>query len=768
MAQPPEAAPSRLQLSLDSDPAAAQPRLQTSLDALGGQKYYHHDQPQHNGQQQQQQQQQQQPHQEPPVGAQPSEAPRTWDLPGIGSAGTHSIGDGKHGRSPGVGGETAGVDAVSTVNGSSINHASAAVRLADPAAAIRDGRSETHQNGGAAVPSLPDMSNAQPPPGPARQPVTYAPPPAYPSAGIPPVPQYVYSPHSIPAADPYRASPTTLPSMRTLDPRQAHGQTQHGLPLGAHLGSPMAPAPPPAPAHMGYYNVHPHTPIYGLTDPHSMRFALGPGLAHDPRIALSGGRHKKEIKRRTKTGCLTCRKRRIKCDEAHPTCNNCKKSKRECLGYDPIFKQQQGPAAIQPAPSTQAPVPPAAAAAVPAPAPSLPSSVPHPYQGASYPPPLPSSIPAADPVRSTAPQSTSAKPEAGYDYSTAIDPALQGGDAAGATGSRAPRYPQNNVAVGTVQATGDSIHSRAKKMKVDELIALGGAAPVPSGSPPSPEMVDEITKLYYEIYVPGLASFFETQWYDFAKRQAPSTNTAAVLHSNQSLVSLFALFIQTISKISSTDPADLVQSSHLETSVVWSLARLPLTVNSGETRQYPDPYPAQDDLWETRGRLQVFETLITGETLTANPLTRPPPPAADNVHSLRQNELEFWYQLADYLLQDHATASAAHVAARERCLSVMRALLDGRENRDVLYSIAVLREYTAHWDACWNEQTAPSHLQEADARSRLAVATRFIRDESTSTGGTTNVVRRFADLAYRAFVRPGVNVDRSRGSYSGS
>ena len=31
----------------------------------------------------------------------------------------------------------------------------------------------------------------------------------------------------------------------------------------------------------------------------------------DGRV-MSGGRHKKEIKRRTKTGCLTCRKRRIK------------------------------------------------------------------------------------------------------------------------------------------------------------------------------------------------------------------------------------------------------------------------------------------------------------------------------------------------------------------------------------------------------------------------------------------------------------------------
>jgi hypothetical protein len=39
-----------------------------------------------------------------------------------------------------------------------------------------------------------------------------------------------------------------------------------------------------------------------------MRYQL-PG---DPNKMLSGGRHKKEVKRRTKTGCLTCRKRRIK------------------------------------------------------------------------------------------------------------------------------------------------------------------------------------------------------------------------------------------------------------------------------------------------------------------------------------------------------------------------------------------------------------------------------------------------------------------------
>lgn len=34
--------------------------------------------------------------------------------------------------------------------------------------------------------------------------------------------------------------------------------------------------------------------------------------------------------RRVRTGCLTCRKRHLKCDEALPSCSNCRKSNRNC------------------------------------------------------------------------------------------------------------------------------------------------------------------------------------------------------------------------------------------------------------------------------------------------------------------------------------------------------------------------------------------------------------------------------------------------------
>ncbi|QPG73985.1 hypothetical protein FOA43_001302 [Brettanomyces nanus] len=49
---------------------------------------------------------------------------------------------------------------------------------------------------------------------------------------------------------------------------------------------------------------------------------------------LAGAVHKKRaFSRRSRTGCLTCRRRRIKCDEGRPFCHNCIKSRKVCSGY---------------------------------------------------------------------------------------------------------------------------------------------------------------------------------------------------------------------------------------------------------------------------------------------------------------------------------------------------------------------------------------------------------------------------------------------------
>ncbi|KAF2760996.1 hypothetical protein EJ05DRAFT_497566 [Pseudovirgaria hyperparasitica] len=42
----------------------------------------------------------------------------------------------------------------------------------------------------------------------------------------------------------------------------------------------------------------------------------------------------KQFKFRVRTGCKTCRARRVKCDEGKPSCNRCWSSGRTCAGYD--------------------------------------------------------------------------------------------------------------------------------------------------------------------------------------------------------------------------------------------------------------------------------------------------------------------------------------------------------------------------------------------------------------------------------------------------
>jgi hypothetical protein len=42
---------------------------------------------------------------------------------------------------------------------------------------------------------------------------------------------------------------------------------------------------------------------------------------------------KQNFSNRTKTGCQTCRKRKKKCDEAKPECQNCRRGGFVCEGY---------------------------------------------------------------------------------------------------------------------------------------------------------------------------------------------------------------------------------------------------------------------------------------------------------------------------------------------------------------------------------------------------------------------------------------------------
>ncbi|RMY45787.1 hypothetical protein D0865_09696 [Hortaea werneckii] len=122
--------------------------------------------------------------------------------------------------------------------------------------------------------------------------------------------QYPYGPTA--SQQPSRASPTGQNSMQS--PSLLPPIHQGGLPAqpqyGAHPAA-YVPAPPYAAYQNGGMQPMPMPPNVAPNGQNGMMRYPIPQVPVDSRTVTTG-RHKKEIKRRTKTGCLTCRKRRIK------------------------------------------------------------------------------------------------------------------------------------------------------------------------------------------------------------------------------------------------------------------------------------------------------------------------------------------------------------------------------------------------------------------------------------------------------------------------
>ncbi|KAI0489936.1 hypothetical protein F4859DRAFT_523759 [Xylaria cf. heliscus] len=691
----------------------------------------------------------------------------------------------------------------------------------DPSATSQD-QPKAHdgqqENDGAATPSPGTMSrNPSHIPGTPRQPLPYSTASAYATGGMSNA-HYVYPNTAPPPHDPYRASPhaTTnnampLPSMRTFDPVQQQSQQQQHMAMAMPV-SPVPSVPGQQPLYYGpqvpmnSMAGHPYTSL--SPDVMGQRYALPPG---GPAV-LTAGRHKK---RRTKTGCLTCRKRRIKCDELHPTCKNCQKSKRECLGYDPIFKnnqqpqQQQSPQQQSPQQSHQPQQPHHAASnihsaqnsATPNSASST-SSIPHSASAASVPASasapltpstaasyatLSSGIPSApappastyspglasignstvsnikseghhyhsldhslDSVLATSSMSTSHFPATTSVISHVVDyrakgpPHLRGGGPSFVPLHPTSHTPQSPFMERTPAYSGISV----RKMKVQELVAIGNAVPPSVDGPMSQEKLLEVHDLYEQVYAPGLEKFFETDWY--TRPYGSST-----LASNSRVQEILAAFLQSLATTTTSDVAGMAYSANLEFRVVWELATL---VYSTEYKvNMSHSLPATDDGNEARNRVAVFETLLSGDFLDHNPL-QPPLENPDSTVYHRNREVRFWHNLAEFLLiKDQPNMDVA--SRRDHVLAQLRELLDGRENRDVLYSLTIIRALTNNFPPDF-ESTLPPHLDESDPKSKLAVARKFIQDEARVTGGTTNVVRRFSELGVRAFIAPAYNIAR--------
>ncbi|PYI18634.1 hypothetical protein BO99DRAFT_334874 [Aspergillus violaceofuscus CBS 115571] len=517
----------------------------------------------------------------------------------------------------------------------------------------------------------------------------------------------------------------SAPSMQTMDHHSMQGQ--HSQMPQAPIGSPMPSNMPPMTSVGQYMTGYPtNVGHMGMNANSQMRYQL----SGDANKMLSGGRHKKEVKRRTKTGCLTCRKRRIKCDEGHPVCRNCVKSKRECLGYDPVFKQQPTPSAIQPAPNPH------------------PSLVVNPQDpSTSYPQAPPGYVPAASqPFAPSESPSTSTDRYDSYgapvDHSAdvnnqqnmaSIQHAVEGG-----------LQPTVNPAATNATGTPSEATSfRVKQVQISDLLALRGIPPPPPHPITSlpPNRLEEIQAVFLATYAPAIDKFFETRW--FQDKALPH------LLANAQLMAEYSALIDAFNDPNLNDPNVVARLESFEASVVWSsmtLCRHVMNVSGGAQPEY--------DLLASAKRLDVIEAMITGEHLDSNPLsqfpTREPaanPPSLPD--QLTQRSLDFWSAVGYFLtLHDNEASSAKEI---DDTLARCRTLLDTYENRDVIYSIAIARHLGQRWADFPRSFPQPITTNEKDAGAKLYVAQKFLEQEAGGKG-TTQVIKRICGMVVRSWI----------------
>lgn len=157
-----------------------------------------------------------------------------------------------------------------------------------------------------------------------------------------------------------------------------------------------------------------------------------------------------------------------------------------------------------------------------------------------------------------------------------------------------------------------------------------------------------------------------------------------------------------------------------------------------------------DGVHDASKRLDIIEHLVSGQFLTSEPLTNPESAQNGTVfdEQLKFREREFWRLMNKFLtIRDDEACSAKDI---DDTLAGCRSLLDRRENRDVIYSIAIARHLGQRTAEFPDNLQQPTSNDEQDARARLYVAKKFIEDEATGKG-TNQVIQRICGMAVRSW-----------------
>lgn len=283
---------------------------------------------------------------------------------------------------------------------------------------------------------------------------------------------------------------------------------------------------------------------------------------------------------------------------------------------------------------------------------------------------------------------------------------------------------------------------------MDDLLALGGIpAPLPASTyaiPPA--TLDEIKKVYLAIYAPAIDKFLETRWFQLR-------GLSYLLHDAR-LLAWYATLLARVGMVPSVPHYfQIMAATHsLEASVIWATMCLcrPVASTSNLSNGQKNSLDAGDGVYDAVKRLEIFEHLVLSQYLTSEPAINNESTRNGTVFNeqLKFREREFWRLMHKFLtIRDDEAASAKDI---DDTLGSCRHLLDSRENRDVIYSIAIARHIGQRMAEFPDNLQQPASNDEQDARARLFVAKKFIEDEATGKG-TNQVIQRLCGMAMRSW-----------------
>jgi hypothetical protein len=290
----------------------------------------------------------------------------------------------------------------------------------------------------------------------------------------------------------------------------------------------------------------------------------------------------------------------------------------------------------------------------------------------------------------------------------------------------------------------------AKSLKIEDVLNINPVetpAVQPTNNPANPERED-IRQLFLTLYAPQIDKFFESKWW--------TTKGLQYLVMNRELCDKYDNLIGRFHITAANDWKGNQVTQNLEAHIIWetmALVRQASAVKPEANGSSPDP---QEDVHEAARKLDIFEALLTNQPLSLpeNDPIKAVEDANNLLDQMRSRSVAFWKQMGIFLSLSEPEESGASTEEIDGCLMTIRNLLDSREHRDILYSVAISRHLGTRLhklvEAGKLDVKSPINTNdEEEPRNKLKVAREFIGRETMR--GTNQIVQRICGMAVRSW-----------------